>query len=304
MKSNLLKTSILLSALLILMLAATATAYAITSDTEITCDLIDNNCAHDCQFPAGAVVAVYQAGGNDCLTEIINAIMNGTQENSATQGNYIILVLVSANGNDDITDDTSTADGSIVSHTAIMPEQPVQTALPMQQTVPLTASQTDSTTSQNNPPQSQNQVEIITRAELSGNPLQGAGFTVYQSDDNQRVGEVTTDENGKASILLPQGEYYMRNDSVQYGYLREQSRIFFTVGASGDVFVEITIERDASIPYIDDGSVTVPKTGELPPVMNYLLGTLLLAVALLCCINLLRQRKRYSYKRKGALAYA
>jgi len=299
MKSNLLKTSILLSALLILMLAASVTAYAMTNDTENACDMTENNCSRDCQLPAGSVIAVYQAGENVCLTEIINGITNGTLENPLPEGSYAILIIVPAQGQDGIAVATGVQTGSIVQSTIQTPEPPTQASLPVQQSVPVTTPQIAATTSQ-----LENHVEVITRAELSGNPLQGTGFTVYRADDNRLVGEATTDENGRAAISLTQGEYYMRNDSVQYGYLREQSRIFFTVGVNSDVTVEVTIERDASIPYVEDNDVTVPKTGELPPVMNYLLGTLLLALALLCGICLLRQRKRYSYKRKGALAYA
>jgi uncharacterized surface anchored protein len=139
--------------------------------------------------------------------------------------------------------------------------------------------------------QSQSKVEVTTRAEQSGTPLTGAVFSVYRAGDNQRVGEITTDANGKASISLAQGEYYLRNDSVQYGFLRERSRIFFTVGASGNVAVEVTTQRDASIPYVDYGNITVPKTGELPPVMNFLVGTLFLAVAMFCGIGLINHKK-------------
>jgi uncharacterized surface anchored protein len=147
-------------------------------------------------------------------------------------------------------------------------------------------------------------VEIITRAEQSGSPLNGATFTVYRTSDNQRVGEATTDVNGKATISLSPGEYYLRNDAVQYGYLREQSRIFFTVKANGNVTVEVTIQRDANIPDADVGNITVPKTGELPPVLNYVLGAVFMAVALFCGIGLLNDQKPKPYKRKGALAYA
>jgi uncharacterized surface anchored protein len=139
---------------------------------------------------------------------------------------------------------------------------------------------------------------------VSGNPLHGATFAVYRAIDSQRVGEITTDNNGRASISLNAGEYYLRNNSVQFGFLRERQRIFFTVGASGDVSVEVTIQRDKDIPYVEGGNITLPQTGELPPVMNYVLGTLFIVVALLCGAMLLSQRKRYLLMSKGVRAYA
>ncbi|MCL2546186.1 MAG: SpaA isopeptide-forming pilin-related protein [Oscillospiraceae bacterium] len=149
----------------------------------------------------------------------------------------------------------------------------------------------------------QNRVDIITRTEKSGNPLHGATFAVYRAVDNQRVGEVTTDAQGRATISLGAGEYYLRNNSVQFGFLRERSRIFFTVGTS-DVSVDITIQRDPNIPYADYGVINLPQTGELPPVMNYVLGVLFLAVALLCGVVILTQQTQKSIKGKGVKAYA
>jgi hypothetical protein len=149
----------------------------------------------------------------------------------------------------------------------------------------------------------QSRVDIITRAEISGNPLHGATFSVYRAIDSQRVGEITTDANGRATISLNAGEYYLRNNSVQFGFLRERSRIFFTVGTS-DVSVSVTIQRDANIPYADYGFITLPQTGELPPVMNYVLGVLFMVVALLCGVLLFIQRTPKPFKRKGVKAYA
>ena len=190
--------------------------------------------------------------------------------------------------------------------------QPIQTPelTPAPQSASIPASQPPAITIPITPIQSttisraiQSRIEIITRVELSGNPLQGATFAVYRAIDSHRVGEVTTDANGRAAISLNAGEYYLRNISVQFGFLHEQSRIFFTVGTN-DVSVDVTIQRDAKIPYADYGIINLPQTGELMPVMNYLLGTLFIAIALLCGIGLINQRKPIPVKRKGSKAYA
>jgi len=189
---------------------------------------------------------------------------------------------------------------------------PVQTTPPAQMpstSTPSTPSLTTTPSTPNRP--TQRNVEVFTRAETSGNPLHGATFAVYRVSDNQNVGEITTNVDGKATISLNAGDYYLRNNSVQFGFLREQSRIFFTV-AEGNVYVEVTIQRDPDIPYAEVGIITLPQTGELPPVMNYVLGILFLAVSLLCGAVLFylnkhdKQPKHPQNKnlRKGARAYA
>lgn len=157
----------------------------------------------------------------------------------------------------------------------------------------------------------QRTVEILTRAETSGNPLHGATFAVYRFTDNQRVGEITTDIDGGAAISLNAGDYYLCNNSVQFGFLRELSRIFFTV-ADGNISIEVTLQRDPDVPNAEVDNVTLPQTGELLPAMNYVFGTLFMAVALLCGAVLFYQHrhdKQPKYKRnkslrKGARAYA
>jgi len=150
----------------------------------------------------------------------------------------------------------------------------------------------------------QRRVEISTRAEQSGNPLHGATFVVYRAIDSQRMGEVTTDMNGRATISLSAGEYYLRNTSVQFGFLQERVRIFFTVTNNSNVNVEVTIQRDGNIPYVDYGFIVLPATGELTPIMNYVLGSAFLALSLLCLVGILKQRKPHYNPRKGVKSYA
>jgi len=181
--------------------------------------------------------------------------------------------------------------------------EPIST-LPAQSSQWQNISVTPQSETPNSQAQSQNRVEIITRAEQSGSPLNGAAFSIYRASDNQLVGEITTDANGRAEISLAQGDYYLRNNSVQFGYLLEKARIFFTVVASGEVTVEVTIQRDPNIPDADVGNIVLPQTGELPPIMNYLLGTLFSVAALLCGIGLLIPRKSKRDRRRGIKDYA
>jgi len=149
-------------------------------------------------------------------------------------------------------------------------------------------------------------VQIIARAEQSGNLLQGAVFAVYRASDNTRLAELTTGANGQVTHQLAPGEYFLRQQRATFGYLPETARIFFTVEDGKTVVVEVTNQRDMDVPYVD-GNITLPQTGELPPVMNYVLGVLLLALAMMCGIGLMCQRKpkRDTRKnRRGIKAYA
>ena len=124
----------------------------------------------------------------------------------------------------------------------------------------------------------QGRIEIITRAEQSGNPIVGVVFGVYRVSDNVRITEITTDFNGLASLSLPQGEYFLRNHAVPFGFLHERARIFFTVSGTGTVRIDVTAQRDSNIPYADSGFITLPQTGELLPIRDYILGGIFIAV--------------------------
>ena len=187
---------------------------------------------------------------------------------------------------------------------------PTPTAPTTQRPASTTPSQTIPVTTPNRTPQGQNRVEIVTRAEQSASPLFGATFGVYRAIDSQRIAEVTTDVNGRAVLSLNPGEYYLRNYSVQFGFLPERARIFFTVTNNGEVTVEVTIQRDSNIPYADYGIIELPQTGELLPVMNYVAGAVMLLLSILCIAMLWKQHRQEKnnnkiYRtRKGALGFA
>ena len=146
-------------------------------------------------------------------------------------------------------------------------------------------------------------VEITTKAEQSGNPLSRATFTVHRIIDSQPIKEITTDENGTAAISLSPGEYYLSNASVSYGYSPERARIFFSVTES-DVTIEVTIQVDGDVDIAEGDNITVPKTGELPPILNYTLGIVFLIIAMLCGTCLVGQNKPEQNSRMGVSAYA
>lgn len=185
--------------------------------------------------------------------------------------------------------------------------------IPPNQSQPPAQNQTPSAPPAGSPPSSTQRptsggnVQIVARAEQSGNLLQGAVFAVYRVSDNTRLTELTTGANGQVTHQLAPGEYYLRQQRATFGYLPETSRIFFTVENGKTVVVEVTNQRDMDVPYAEGGNIALPQTGEQPPFMNYILGTLLLVFALLCGIGVISQRKpnkRNRKNRRGMKAYA
>jgi len=183
---------------------------------------------------------------------------------------------------------------------------PSQTPAPAPSPTPTTppAGSNNNATTSTPRPTTGGTLQIIARAEQSGNLLSGAAFAVYRVSDGVRITELTTGADGRVTHALASGEYYLRQLRATFGYLPETARIFFTVENNQTVVVEVTNQRDKNIPYAEDGSITLPQTGELPPVMNYVMGGALLLVAMLYGIGLFKQRKPKPNNRKGAKAYA
>ena len=128
-------------------------------------------------------------------------------------------------------------------------------------------------------------LQIIKQAEQSGNPLSGAVFGVYRVSDNKKLIELTTDADGRASLYLDPGEYYLRELKPPYGYMLEPARIYFTVKSGILVKVEVTNQRDINISDNNaPGIISIPKTGEDFLTANIVFGVLLIFTSLICCV--------------------
>jgi LPXTG-motif cell wall-anchored protein len=135
------------------------------------------------------------------------------------------------------------------------------------------------------------ELQLINQAEKTGNSLSGAVFGIYRVTDNRKMVEITTNADGRASLYLEPGEYYLRELKPSYGYLLESARIYFDAVNGETVKVEITSLRDMNIRDINaPGGINLPKTGEDFPIYNYIFGILLLLVAVLSGITFLRRR--------------
>jgi len=139
-------------------------------------------------------------------------------------------------------------------------------------------------------------LEIITRAEGSGNPLSGGLFSVYTAVGNRRVAELTTEAGGVAHVELEPGQYFIRELRPTYGFLLEDTRILVDVAESRVTQIEITKERDTDIPDLDpdvcdSGKIYIPQTGQDMSLFHYGGGAVLLLISLLCIVFLFANKK-------------
>lgn len=145
-------------------------------------------------------------------------------------------------------------------------------------------------------------LRIVKSAAGTGARLSGASFAVYMADGNKKVADLITGADGVAELELPVGGYYLKEQRAPEGFKLETARILFTITADTKTNVEVTNEKEGaptpapSTPQNpgtpdDTPQVTIPKTGETFPTLQYALAALLLSVSALCGAALYRKRK-------------
>lgn len=138
-------------------------------------------------------------------------------------------------------------------------------------------------------------LRIQNAAARTGEWLSGAVFAVYEKN-GRKIGEHTLQE-GAASLSLPAGEYYLKQQKAPAGYGVEPARIVFDISKGETTLAEITSEIDLTNVNPQD---IIPQTGQAPPVRAYALSVLCFAAAFLCGFKLRRmgggnQRKGGAY---------
>ena len=119
------------------------------------------------------------------------------------------------------------------------------------------------------------------------------------------MADLITGADGVAELDLPAGSYYLKEQRAPEGFKLETARILFTIAADTKTNVEVTNEKEGAPtpapstpqnPEISDGTpqVTIPKTGETFPALQYTLAALLLAASALCGTVLYRKRKPHN----------
>lgn len=151
-------------------------------------------------------------------------------------------------------------------------------------------------------------LRIVKSAAGTGARISGASFAVYSATGDKKVADLITGADGVAELDLPAGGYYLKEQRAPEGFKLETARILFTVTADAKTVVEVTNEKEGA-PTItpstpapsepenpgtpgDTPQVTIPKTGEAFPTLQYALAALLLAVSALCGAALCRGRRR------------
>ena len=152
-------------------------------------------------------------------------------------------------------------------------------------------------------------LRLVKSAAGTGARLSGASFAVYAVDGDKKVADLITGADGVAELSLEPGSYYLKEQRAPEGFKLETARILFTVTADAKTNVEVTNEKEGaptttpttpapSTPENpgtpnDTPQVTIPKTGEAFPALQYTLAALLLAASALCGAALYRGRRRF-----------
>ena len=97
-----------------------------------------------------------------------------------------------------------------------------------------------------------------------------------------------TVKNGRGTLTLPEGDYYLRERKSPAGFFGETARIRFSVTASMTTEVEITSERDMEHTNPQD---IIPKTGKTLPLIPAGLSALCFLSAAVCGFSLNRMKQ-------------
>ena len=129
-------------------------------------------------------------------------------------------------------------------------------------------------------------LQIVKSASGTGERLQGAVFGVYKEGGTDKIAELSTDQNGLASMQLAPGNYFLLELKAPTGYVPEKTKIPFAIKRTDEVIkVEVSnvkqdvLPSDAKAKPGNAGSVSIPKTGQAHLATQYALASVLIAAA-------------------------
>lgn len=146
-------------------------------------------------------------------------------------------------------------------------------------------------------------LRIVKSAAGTGARLSGAVFALYDSTD-KKLADLTTNADGLAEMDLAPGSYYLKETKAPEGFKSETARILFTITADSRTVVEVTNEKEGApvpstpenpgTPEVPDSTpeITIPKTGEPFPALQYALALLCFGAAATCGLCLYRQNRK------------
>lgn len=138
-------------------------------------------------------------------------------------------------------------------------------------------------------------LRIVKSAAGTGTRLSGVVFAVYDST-NKKLMDLVTKADGVIEFDLVSGSYYLKETSAPVGYRLETARIPFTISAGSKTVAEITNEKatgEAETEALNNiPEITIPKTGEPFPMLQYALALMCFGAAAMCGYGVYRQYKK------------
>ena len=132
------------------------------------------------------------------------------------------------------------------------------------------------------PPIINGRIEIVTRAANSGNLIMGGLFGIYRDSDSRLVGQTTVGENGIAYFYVPPGIYFVRELRPTFGFLIEEESMFVEVTLGSTVRIELTKNRDYTIPVSEIDPATIillPEMGQARNSLFYIGSVILFSIS-------------------------
>ena len=147
------------------------------------------------------------------------------------------------------------------------------------------------TTEPTTPDDPSGELLLTKKAAGTGKLLPGAVFGIYRASDGVKVAEITTGNGGTAVLSLEPNSYYCVELKAPAGFILDSTRISFTIKDGTTVEVDVTNMPVQDEPKPDEPKpempvITIPKTGEDFPTMNYALAMLCLGISLACGVKL------------------
>ena len=254
----------------------------------------------------GAVFGIYNAADNTKVAELTTGADGTTTSAALTVGDYYALESQAPDGfqlnpnkynvtvNDDETVVITVTDRPVPADTTPpstpSPATPVPSETPSS-TQPSTEPAV-TPTEPAAPEPTTGELLLIKKADGTGDPLANAVFGVYLAPDGTEVTELTTGADGQAVLSLDAGTYFLKELQAPYGFVIDPAEIDFTVTAGGTVKIEVTDQRNETIPDAPQSNIDMPKTGETFPITDYILGAALLIIAAICATKIIKARKK------------
>jgi len=91
--------------------------------------------------------------------------------------------------------------------------------------------------------------------------LSGVAFDVFRESTDEKVGEITTGENGEAEIILPLGRYYLKETKTDSNYILPEGTFSVILTADGEtVVLELQNQKKPVTPAPDPSDPPAPIT--------------------------------------------